>query len=287
MVKKLVLSFFCFLFVVFLSIAARAEDKFTFSDYKDKSKIAYSIYGQGSTALVFIHGWSCDSYFWRKQVPYFEKKYRVITIDIAGHGKSDSRRMVYSMASFGDDVSSVVNAEKISKVILIGHSMGGAVIVEAAAKLKGKVIGIIGVDTFQDLDQWFTPVQLREMMQPMREDFKTNADKFVRSMFVKDTNPDLVNEVASKMGQANPSIALNAMEQYGSGSFIITAEKLTVPAWSLNADFWPTNIEGNQKHFKSYDAQIIPGVGHFLMLEIPDKFNKELESVIKKIEKSK
>lgn len=282
--KKILFSFLCLFFILFLSIEARAEDKFAFS--KDGVKIVYSVYGKGNPVLVFIHGWSCDSSFWRKQVPYFENNFRVITIDIAGHGKSDKNRSVYSMKLFGEDVASVVNAEKASKVILIGHSMGGAVIVEAAAILKSKVKAIIGIDTFNDLDNWASPERARTFMQPLREDFEKNTDSFVRSMFVKDTDPKLVDEIAAKMSQAIPGIALGAMEQYFSGAFIITAEKLTIPVWSLNADFWPTNIEGNRKYFKTYDVTIIPGVGHFLMLEASDKFNKELEKVIEKIERN-
>ena len=97
--------------------------------------------------LVFVHGWSCDSRYWRAQIPYFSQKYRIALVDLAGHGHSGFGRSNYTMGSFGEDVLAVVEALGAEKVILIGHSMGGIVIAEAARLMPEKVLGLIGVDT--------------------------------------------------------------------------------------------------------------------------------------------
>src|SRR5690348_10214559 len=55
----------------------------------DGIHVQYRVYGKGEPALVFIHGWSCDSNYWREQVPEFAKKYTVVTVDLAGHGGTD------------------------------------------------------------------------------------------------------------------------------------------------------------------------------------------------------
>ncbi len=74
----------------------------------DGEKISYSVYGKGDTALLFVHGWSCDSRYWREQVPHFAKEYCVITMDLAGHGKSGQHRRVYSLDGFAQDVKAVI-----------------------------------------------------------------------------------------------------------------------------------------------------------------------------------
>ena len=56
----------------------------------DGVDIHYEVYGKGEPTLVFIHGWSCDRSYWRAQVEYFAKQYQVITIDLAGHGESET-----------------------------------------------------------------------------------------------------------------------------------------------------------------------------------------------------
>lgn len=59
---------------------------------KDGVPISYEVFGSGEPTLVFVHGWSCDSRYWRCQVPYFGKNHRVVTIDFAGHGHSGTGR---------------------------------------------------------------------------------------------------------------------------------------------------------------------------------------------------
>ena len=107
----------------------------------DGTSISYEVYGAGEPTLVFVHGWSCDARYWRAQVPHFSRKHRVVVLDLAGHGHSGSSRTRYTMGSFGEDVRAVTQASGGSRVILIGHSMGGTVIVEAARLMPDRVIG--------------------------------------------------------------------------------------------------------------------------------------------------
>ena len=98
----------------------------------DGVAIAYAAYGRGEVAVVFVHGWSCDSRYWYKQVPYFARKYRVVTLDVAGHGNSGFGRKAYTTEAFGQDVAAVLRQLDVKKAILVGHSMCGEVIIYAA-----------------------------------------------------------------------------------------------------------------------------------------------------------
>jgi pimeloyl-ACP methyl ester carboxylesterase len=121
--------------------------------------IQYRLYGGGDALVVLVHGWSCDSNYWQAQLPALREHYAVATVDLAGHGGSGANRASWSMADFGDDVVRVVNAlPDYQKVVLVGHSMGGPVAVEAARRLKGRVAGIIGVDTSIPLTDRFSCV---------------------------------------------------------------------------------------------------------------------------------
>ena len=50
--------------------------------------IAYEVHGQGSPAVVLVHGWSCDRGYWKEQIEYLAPQYRLVLIDLAGHGES-------------------------------------------------------------------------------------------------------------------------------------------------------------------------------------------------------
>ena len=115
----------------------------------DGVPIHYDVQGNGPPALLFVHGWCCDHHVWDGQVDHFAPHYTVVRPDLAGHGASGRDRAHWTMEAFGGDVAAVVEQLGLDQVVLIGHSMGGAVIVEAARRLPDAVIGLVGADTWR------------------------------------------------------------------------------------------------------------------------------------------
>lgn len=252
---------------------------------RDGTPISYEVYGQGEPALVFVHGWSGDARYWRAQVPYFSREHRVVVLDLAGHGHSGlTPRTRYSMASFGEDVRAVTEAACGGKIILIGHSMGGAVIAEAARLMPGRVIGLIGIDTLENVEYSLSPQGLKDMMAPLEKDFQAGSRKFVGDMFSPGADPGIREWVMSDVPSAPPAVALSALNEYlnqyvtGEASGIF--DKLRIPVITVNADMWPINYEGNRRHMFSYDAFVLKGADHFLMLDHPDEFNVLLQKAV-------
>ena len=117
---------------------------------KDSIPISYEVYGKGTLALVFVHGWSCDKSYWKGQLQPFSQRYKVVAIDLAGHGASGLNRKDYTIESFGADVASVVERLDLKRIVLIGHSMGGDVIAAAARLLpRNRIAGLVMVDTYK------------------------------------------------------------------------------------------------------------------------------------------
>ena len=253
----------------------------------DAERIAYSVTGRGKTALVFVHGWSCDGRYWQEQVSEFQRDYRVITLDLAGHGHSSLTRQDLSMPSFAQDVKAVLDREGIDKAVLVGHSMGGAVIAEAARLMPEKVIGIIGVDTLHNVAEQIPQSVIDEMTQPFESDFKVATQAFVSGMFPAATDRQLTDWVKEDMSSAPRDTALSAfrhyLEQQASGKTAAIFEEITIPVISINSRLWPTAPEENSQHIRNYRLFYIEETGHFPMLEAPQAFNsilrKSLESM--------
>lgn len=254
---------------------------------KDGVEIAYTVEGSGEPALVFIHGWSCDKSYWDNQVKEFSPKYKVVTIDLAGHSESGMNRKNYTMELFGEDVAAVVNKLELKKVILIGHSMGGYIIIEAARQLKEKVIGLVGADTYQGLEDEMTKEQIDQFMKPFKENFVLTTKEFVKTMFPPTADSALVKKVSDDMSAAPPLIAINAMQNLFSYHAFKALKDMNAPIISINCDRYPLNIEETRKHTKSFEVKIMKGVGHFVMLEDPDKFNKLLQEAINELSEKK
>ncbi len=99
----------------------------------DGIKIHSTVRGSGPNTIVFVHGWTCDESSWANQVPVFEKNYRVITLDLPGHGKSGSpTNGPLTMELFAKSIEAVRVEAKAGKIVLVGHSMGTPVIREYA-----------------------------------------------------------------------------------------------------------------------------------------------------------
>ena len=280
--KRIIFIATILLFVVFNSIIT-SQHKNVLS--KDGVEIAYTVEGRGEPSLVFVHGWSCDKSYWSNQVKVFSPEYKVVTIDLAGHGESGLERSDYTLQSFGEDVAAVVNKLGLKKIILIGHSMGGPVIIEAANRLKGKVIGLIGADTFQNLGETFPEDQMLQFLKPFKENFVETTKGFVKTMFPPTADSLLVKKVVDDMSLAPPKVAVSAMENMFKDNAISALKELDVPIISINCDLYPVKVEENRKHVKSFEVKMMNGVGHFVMLEDPVKFNQLLQESIDELSK--
>ncbi len=251
---------------------------------KDGTPVSYEVYGAGEPALVFVHGWSCDARYWRAQVPYFSKKHRVVVLDLAGHGHSGMSRTKYTMGAFGEDVRAVAEAVGSPRVILIGHSMGGSVIAEAARLMPDRVIGLIGVDTLDNIEYPLTSEALKKMTAPLKKDFRSGSRQFIGQMLSPQTDPQLREWILADVSAAPPGVALSAMNemmaQYITGEAARVFEKIRLPVVTVNGDLWPINFEANRRHMFSYRAIVLTGADHFLMMNRPEEFNRALEQAI-------
>jgi len=254
---------------------------------KDGTPISYEVYGAGEPTLVFVHGWSCDARYWRAQAPVFSKKHRVVTLDLAGHGHSGMARKRYTMRAFGQDVQAVADATGSKSVILIGYSMGGPVIVEAARLLPKQVIGLIGIDTLGNIELRMTGQELNKMTASLKKDFRTGSREFISRMFLPGTDPKLREWILADVSAAPPAVALSAMDemmsQYITGEAARIFKDVRIPVVTVNGDLWPVNPEANRRHMLSFDAIVLKKADHFLMMDQPEEFNRALEKAIKMV----
>ena len=249
----------------------------------DGVHVQYRVYGSGEPALVFIHGWSCDSNYWREQIPAFRKKYTLVTVDLAGHGGTDGARSEWSIARFGQDVATALSAVPNKQIVIVGHSMGGPVALEAARLLDKRVIGIIGVDTFKSIGTPApTRAQVDAIVKPFEADFIGATRALVADhLFVKDDNPQLAQKIAYDMSLSPPRVAVPSMRALLEYDFTAALKDIPVPIVAINSDLGePLNEARIRKVLPKFRAVTLPGDGHFLMMEDPQRFNPALETEV-------
>lgn len=245
----------------------------------DGSPISYGVRGQGDITIVFVHCWTCNHEFWMPQLEQFSNNYKVVWLDLAGHGLSaSSHRQAYTMPAFGEDVAAVVNKINGKNIVLVGHSMGGPVAIEAAKILGDKVIGVVGVDTF------YTPfkypkseAEIKEFVKPFENDFKGTSEQMVRSMFTSKADPELISSIVKQMSIASPKMGISAMYEIFRWNVQNVPSALNMYSKKLrNINGAPT---GKEKALHK-SVNLIPGVGHFVAQVKPDEFNQVLTQII-------
>lgn len=250
----------------------------------DGVPIAVEVTGAGEPAVVLVHGWCCNRSFWRNQIELLAKDHRVVAIDLPGHGASGAGRERWSVAGLGADVRAVVETLGLARVVLVGHSLGGPVSLEAARLLPGRVVAVIAVDTLQDADFEMPPDAVETMASRFEQDFSGTMAQAVRSMFREGADPTVVEWTLTASLGADREAALALMRDYPNFRPKEALAAAGVPVRCLNTvprgdDGLPTNVEGNRR-YADYDAVLLEDVGHFPMLERPDAFNPRLLEVL-------
>lgn len=249
----------------------------------DGIPIVFEVAGAGSPALVFVHGWSCDRTYWAAQVDEFSSRHQIVTIDLPGHGESGVERRSWTVPAFGVDLVAVLDELGLEDVVMVGHSMGGDVIVDASLKLGNRVRGLVWVDTYTYLTEPSTAEEVERFVAPFRDDFVTTADRLVRGMFPPTSDPALVERIVADMTSTPSEVAVDVLEHAfaNEGPVMAALARLDVPVYAINPDNRRTDIEGLARH--GVRAEIVPGVSHFLMIEDPVRFNAALDGVLSRM----
>lgn len=271
--------------LVFFATGPANEDGKTVGKIRttDGVQVAYTSQGQGQPAIVLVHGWTCNQSYWRLQVSELRKSFRVVTIDLPGHGASGANRASWSIDGLGVDVARVVRQLKLEKVVLVGHSMGGAVVLAAASKLEGIVQGVVAVDSLQNVEFRAPPDAVNRFVKRFEEDFDGARKRFMTGFFA-DPESEVLNWVQKTTDGIDHSAALAMLVAYNRFDAKSAMAAAGVPVRAINAaGAYPTEVEINRKH-GDFDAVLMSDVGHFLMLEKPDVFNRRLRSIIDKMQ---
>ena len=284
------------LLIVFASLIvsvckAQTQERMTARQITIRDKqveINYFQQGQGDTTVLFIHGWCIDGTYWKNQVGYFSKNYSVYAIDLPGFGKSKAERINWTIEEYANDVTVFIDIMNLKNVVIIGHSMAGEIMLQAALTNNSKIIGIVGVDNFKIIDVEFTPEQMKQMTDffPMLEkDFKNSAPVYADMMlFHPTTSKEVKDRVKTDFANTDSVIGygtfINQMQYAYTDAQRL--EQLNYKLYLINSDGFPTNETGLKNHCKnSFQLETISATGHYPMIEKPIEFNLILEKVLK------
>jgi pimeloyl-ACP methyl ester carboxylesterase len=252
----------------------------------------YEKLGSGKPILVFIHGWTANSWVWKFQKEYFSKEYQVVLLDLKGHGKSDKPDGKYDIPEYTEDIYNALNKlYPDDKFVLFGHSMGGMIALYFATHpvYSKKLIGLVLMST---ISRKLTSAKL--LLNDLQSGKISIEDPIIIEEIAKSgyygkfirKNKDVLKLNIEEAQKCPGDIALKSLEYFVNEYDVSDKLKnIVVPTLILagDKDVQINNEESELmlKKIKNSKLEIIgPGVGHMLQYEKPDLVNKTIEEFL-------
>ena len=243
--------------------------------------------GRGAPPIVFVHGFACSHEDWVSQTRYFEKTQEVIACDLRGHGRTPGRPQECSIEHYGGDVAALVNNLELRDAVLVGHSMGCRVVLEAARLVPKRVSALVLVDGSRNAtsDPDAAEKAARATLEKMG--YAKFAEALFRQMFFKPSAQAdaIVARAVRTSAEFGPEL-WPRITRWDAGSMdaafaAIKAPVLAIQSTTRNAQLQRAPLKAGETspwidYLKSRGAriEIVPDAGHFTQLEQPERVNQ-------------
>ena len=154
----------------------------------DDCNLYYETYGNGP-AIVLLHGLSDDLKYWNSIIAAFKKDYRIIAVDLRGHGKSVYEKGSISYSKFEDDIYQLLKYLEIEKAVFIGFSLGGTISLNFTLKYPDMVEKIVLMSTFAKISD-----DLKYIHYEIHEELKKGLGEFYDIMIPLVLPEDIISE---------------------------------------------------------------------------------------------
>ena len=249
-------------------------------------RINYEVQGEGEP-LLFIHGLGSSQLDWEEQVGKFREQFKVITLDLRGHGQSEKPRGKYTMALFAKDVIALMDHLGIEKTHLVGHSLGGMVAFEIATKKPERLLSLCILNSVPEINifSWSTIksyFQRQVLLNTLG--MRGMAEIMSRKLFPYPKQRDLRRKLVKRFSKNDKRTYNSSLLALKGWSVYDDLHRISVPVLVVNAefDYWP--LEEKQEWMEkipNVTSVVIEDSRHVTNFDQPQAFNEALMGFLK------
>ena len=249
----------------------------------DGVPIRYEVRGSGEPTFVLVIGWGGDRTFWQPHSVTLAKSNRAAAVDLPEFGESGTRRRAWTMQAYGEDVAAVVRDLPTRKAVLVGQSMGGAAVIEAARLVPERVGGVVLVDVFHDPGAKDADPSGESMVAGFRSLLggpTKDPAKFRSAFFSPETPESLVQQTISRFPYPIPERwweIIRGFVRWKNSCLTEALAHLEVPLEAINSDPPQTKVDAYRKYLPGFRVATMPKVGHVgIIWERVEEFDRLL-----------
>ena len=225
--------------------------------------------------LVFVHGNGANLTQWAAQLQHFRKSRRAIAYDLRGMGASQGPiDGSYSIADMAEDLHVIVNALNVDRFVLVGHSYGGPVVAAYAAAHPERVAGVVYADAAGDIKP--RPEAWEKYLNELRMDKRATVTAAFEPLLAT-ASPAVKEAVLSSVDRTSTEAFVTAMEGMPRFNVADAVRRYQGPTLAIAAVDNPSSFH---VQFPSVPTRRMDGVGHWLMMERPEEFNRIVEEFL-------
>jgi pimeloyl-ACP methyl ester carboxylesterase len=248
---------------------------------RDDVKLYYRQAGSGDSKLVFIHGWCCDHTFFQPQFDHFRSTHGVTTLDLRGCGESDRPKSGYDMATFADDVAWLSEELALDRPVVVGHSMGGGIAIELAARYPTLPAAVVAVDP----GPLHPTPETRSLFEGFAARMEGPDGEAVRRAWVASgpfDDPELERRVVETMCSVPLQVAVPMLRDTtitwnGVAALLLCHVPMLVIRAAVGGSNDPTRLKALKPDLH---VGVTVGAGHFHQLEVPAQVNAMIERFV-------
>jgi pimeloyl-ACP methyl ester carboxylesterase len=228
--------------------------------------------------MLLVHGWACDHTTLAPLMEHFRHSYRVVGVDLRGHGLSDKPRQEYTVAAFADDLASLCGELRIRRPVVIGHSMGGTIALDLGARYGDLVSAVILIDSVILPDAAFVQALKPFARALYGEGYREALRQTVSSLFLATDNSELKSKLLSGMADVPRHVLASSFRNHITDYDATPAvTRCRFPVAYIAAARKLADLD----RFRTLCPQLMVaqtlGSGHFSPLEVPDQVNAMIE----------
>ena len=255
----------------------------------------YELRGDGSPSLVFVHGFACDHMDWTAQVEALSERHRVVTCDLRGHGYTPGKPQDCSIETYGADVAELVEALQLAPAILVGHSMGCRVVLEAACQRPWAAAGLVLIDGSVTGSGEPAAAELATREKIAAKGFRTFSADFFRDMFpVRFDRSDEIIERACKLpveigSTLFPRISRWDAQHMNAALAAVQAPLMVIQSTCMGPTLKRESLQAGQsspwldrvrEYAPNARIEIVSGAGHFVHMEVAEQVNALIQNFL-------
>jgi pimeloyl-ACP methyl ester carboxylesterase len=255
----------------------------------------YELSGDGSPSLVLVHGFACDHRDWTAQVEALSEHHRVVTCDLRGHGYTPGKPQDCSIETYGADVAGLVEGLQLAPAVLVGHSMGCRIVLEAASQRPGAVAGLVLIDgSFTGTGDPAT-AELATREKIAAKGFRTFSEDFFRDMFpVPFDRTDEITARACELPVEIGSTLFPRISRWDAQHMKAALAAVRVPLMVIQSTYLGPTLEREslqagqsspwldrvREYAPNARIEVVPGAGHFVHMELAEQVNALIQSFL-------